>query len=54
MIIVGGVKVLIEKTGHDDNFQNERMCPESFLINLAILTLPATVDPFSTHHPFSF
>ena len=32
----GGVKVLSEKTGYDNNFQNDRMGLESILINLAI------------------
>jgi len=28
MIILGGVKVLSEKTENDDNFQNDRLGPE--------------------------
>jgi hypothetical protein len=32
----GGIKVLSEKTENDNNFQNDRLGPESILINLAI------------------
>ena len=34
----GGVKVLSEKTGADDNFQNDRLGPESIRINVRNLS----------------
>ena len=36
LIILGGVKVLSENTGSDDNFQKDKLDSESIIINPAI------------------
>ena len=47
----GGVKVLSEKMGYDENYSNDRMGPESIPTRPFFL-FAKTADPFSSHYPF--